>query len=100
MTQLLAAQRDASFWPSPGTNGGKYHVVVTVPADDQQCDVAACSQNPWYHGGWGSVRGQLILLDERTPAEQVPEVLRCRRPGCRRRWPTQPTQETNDHVRV
>jgi hypothetical protein len=65
---LMAARRDASWYQYPGTA-----YVMHVATDTWQ---PAC--NPLH-----------ALLAEFTakPAADVPEHARCRRPGCRTRWP-------------
>jgi hypothetical protein len=65
---LMAASRDASWYQSPG-RAYVMHVAT---------------------GTWQPTCNPLrALLDETTgrPAVNVPERVRCRRPGCRTRWP-------------
>lgn len=64
-----AAARDVSFYASGGSSRSAYAFHV-VAADGH---LSAC--------------GIPILHDETEPAEDVPERVRCRRPGCRVRWP-------------
>lgn len=70
---LLAALRDASWHYTPGT-AWKYHVIVD--------EYAACSRPR--SDGWP--RMTLAEFTERF-AVDVPDGLRCQRPGCRQRWP-------------
>jgi hypothetical protein len=72
---LMAASRDASWYQSPGR---AYVMHVAVIRDETDCWQPTC--NPLR-----------ALLDETTgrPAANVPERERCRRPGCRTRWPKQ-----------
>lgn len=65
---MRAAKRDASWYAYPGT-AWQYHIVVgdLLPACNPQ--------------------GALLTEETARPAEEVAEDVRCRRPGCRVRWP-------------
>lgn len=69
-----AAWRDASWYKKPGT-AYRYHVV----GDDSG---SACSGMPLI---LESV--SIPVRDQTVPAESVAEHLRCKRRGCRERWP-------------
>lgn len=64
--ELLAAPRDASLFSHPGV-ARKRHII----AGDRG---SAC-------------QGHALALSLAEPAEQVAAVLRCRRNGCKERWP-------------
>jgi len=70
-SELLAAQRDASWYNHPALRAGRYHVVVGSL-------LPTCNQRGW------------VLLVEFTamPASEVPPELRCERPGCAALWPS------------
>jgi hypothetical protein len=71
----MAAWRDASWYEHPG-KAWVYHVVL---GDFQP----ACNQS-------NSMRTGVSLCDFTVrPAAEVPLRLRCRRPGCRVRWPAE-----------
>lgn len=80
--------RDAGWYATPG-RAGRYHVVVGWSAfgDETQALLAACSPVP---PGATSPRMVLDDLSEQAAAD-VPDHMRCRRPGCRQRWPDRPT---------
>lgn len=67
---LLAAYRDASWWPNPDTRSVKRGHVLR--ADGR----AAC--------------GLVAFMCEPEPAELIPADLRCQRAGCRSKWPSSP----------
>lgn len=64
---VLAAYRDASWWPNPDTRTPKRGHVLR--ADGR----AAC--------------GLVAVMCDPEPAELIPEGLRCCRSGCRDKWP-------------
>ena len=64
---LLAAFRDASWFPNPDTRTPKRAHVLR--ADGR----AAC--------------GLVAVMCDPEPAEDVPDWQRCKRPGCRGKWP-------------
>lgn len=65
--ETQAAYRDASWLSHPDTRTPKRgHILL----DDGR---AAC--------------GLVAMMCDAEPAEGIPECLRCRRPGCRDRWP-------------
>lgn len=71
-TPTRAALRDASWFRYPSTDKPvKYHVVV----DDS--GVGGCSV-------W-TIKGK--HLDESLGLADVPLIMRCMRPGCRKYWP-------------
>lgn len=65
--ELKAAFRDASFWSKPDTRSAK---MAHILRDD---GTPACGLN--------------AMMGDPEPAEGVHVVLRCKRPGCRDRWP-------------
>jgi hypothetical protein len=85
--ELRAARRDASFFNSPGY-AARYHVIIGVPRSGgyepgPPWDVPACNRNPMFeHNAM-----PLDLDFTGLPARMVDPVLRCRRRGCRERWP-------------
>ena len=68
-----AAYRDASWLSNPDTRTPKRGHILR--ADGR----AAC--------------GLVAMMCDAEPAEAIPECLRCRRPGCRERWPEAATEE-------
>ena len=71
-TPVLAAWRDASWWPKPGV-AKRYHIIA-------ESGWAACNQKT----------GMLCDLPGPGgpgPAARIPSQLRCQRNGCRQRWP-------------
>jgi len=64
---LLAAYRDASWWPNPDTRTVKRAHILR--ADGR----AAC--------------GLVAAMCDPEPAELIPDQLRCRRAGCCDKWP-------------
>lgn len=81
MDEVLAGRRDASWYKKPSVSW-VYHVGAT--AERRGCTVqretAACDPDR-------------VLLVNMIPASEVPERMRCRRAGCRSRWPTLTQQE-------
>lgn len=69
---IQAARRDASLSRSPG-RAARHHVVVNDRAGCNQHDLLSNNAMP--------------LQDHRVAAAKVDPVLRCRRNGCRERWP-------------
>jgi hypothetical protein len=67
-SELMAAPRDASWFNHPGHNGGQYHIV----ADD----------------GGSACRGQMLIPELARSAATLDQRLRCRRNGCKQRWPS------------
>lgn len=67
--ELQAAYRDASWHRCPDLRTPKRAHVLR--ADDS----AAC--------------GLVAVMGDPGAAVDVPELLRCRRPGCRERWPVE-----------
>jgi hypothetical protein len=65
---VLAALRDASWLPNPDTRTPKRAHVLR--ADGR----AAC--------------GLVAVMCDPEPAGDVPDWQRCKRPGCRDKWPT------------
>lgn len=65
-TELLAAPRDASLFAHPGV-ARKRHIIAADRG-------SAC-------------QGHALVLSLAEPAAQVEAVLRCRRNGCKERWP-------------
>ena len=65
----LAGWRDASWWRSNGV-AHVYHVSLD--------GFAACN------------RGMLLIEDQLFEAALVPPAVRCRRSGCKTRWPHTP----------
>lgn len=64
---LLAATRDASFFDNPDTRSVKsYHIL-------RPDGTAAC--------------GLKAFMCDDEPAERIHESHRCRRQGCKQRWP-------------
>jgi hypothetical protein len=59
---VVATMRDASWFRRPG-RARRYHVLKSGKA---ACGMCA-----------------LFVMESEQPAHEVPEVLRCRRPGCR-----------------
>lgn len=64
---VLAAYRDASWLNRPDTRTPKRGHVLRANGQ------AAC--------------GLVAMMGDPEPAEGVPELLRCKRPGCRDKWP-------------
>lgn len=64
---LQAAYRDASWWPNPDTSSVKRAHVLRADGH------AAC--------------GLVAFMGDPEPADLIPEALRCRRGGCRAKWP-------------
>lgn len=64
---VQAAFRDASWVNRPDTRSPKRAHIV------REDGTPAC--------------GLFAVLCEPEPAEGIPDVLRCKRPGCRSRWP-------------
>lgn len=62
----IAATRDASWYNYPDTRTPKKYHIATADG------MAACSGAQ--------------LSDNVQPAEQVPEIQRCKRPGCKALW--------------
>lgn len=78
-SQIRAALRDASWYRRPSTHGKDlvYHVVRgEVHREEGACGTPVIAQE-----GFAPVRDVTIA------AEEVAEHQRCRRPGCRARWP-------------
>lgn len=71
---IQAAFRDASFLRNPDTRSVKMAHVLRADGS------ASC--------------GMLALMGDPEPAELVEALLRCKRAGCRQRWPS-PTMEAN-----
>jgi hypothetical protein len=72
--EVLAGLRDASWYERPG-QALQRHIVL----DGWH---AACS--PPHPGR----RARMLLVEfTAVPAAEVPDVARCKRPGCRQRWP-------------
>jgi hypothetical protein len=65
--ELQAAFRDASFWTNPDTRTVKMAHVLREDGSP------AC--------------GLHALMGEPEPAELIDVFLRCKRSGCRQRWP-------------
>lgn len=65
--EIQAAFRDASFFRNPNTRTPKMAHVLRSDGSP------AC--------------GLLTLMGDPEPAERVDALLRCKRPGCRERWP-------------
>ena len=62
----MAALRDASWYKRPDTRAPKrYHIVAE---------------------GGGPACGSIMILGDREQADRVPDLLRCKRPGCRSSW--------------
>lgn len=76
--ELMAAMRDASWFRKPG-RAGRYHVVIKRPDGLE----AACGQFAFLQRDADAFRSRGAI--ER--AADVALVLRCRRNGCRQRWP-------------
>ena len=69
---LMAATRDAAWYGRPAIDRGvKYHVCLDGEF------VPACNPNR-----------ALLSEHSRQHAAEVPTFQRCRRPGCRSRWPS------------
>lgn len=66
--ELQAAFRDASFWRKPDTRFAKMAHVLRADG------TPACGLN--------------AMMGDPEPAEGVQVVLRCKRAGCREKWPT------------
>lgn len=71
--QVQAAYRDASWWPRPDTRTVKRGHVL------REDGRAAC--------------GLVAAMCDPESAEDIPEALRCRRAGCRERWPASPPED-------
>lgn len=76
---MRAALRDASWYRNPSTHGKDlvYHVV----RDDVHQGEGACGVAVVATEGFAPVRNVTV------PAESVLPEHRCRRPGCKARWP-------------
>jgi len=64
VAEVLAAQRDASWFNYPSHNGGKYHVFDEDSRP--RCGVRT-----------------LLVTEDAVPAREVSRALRCARPGCK-----------------
>lgn len=82
-----AALRDASYYRKPGWSG-KYHIVAGRD-DERDRFIAACSPyRRTTEGVDGVIWPRMALLpDTSRAAVEVPDYMRCGRPGCRQRWP-------------
>jgi hypothetical protein len=76
MADVLAGHREV--WTSTHGWAGRWHV-----ATDE--GMAACRPNPIMRRPTAN-RGSIVLGDLRDAAEIDP-LIRCRRNGCRQRWP-------------
>lgn len=76
--KLRAAIRDASWYRNPSTHGKDlvYHVVrADIHQGEGACGVAVIATEGRHR------------QDATLPAENIRPEYRCRRPGCKARWP-------------
>jgi len=76
MSELQAAFRDASFLNNPDTRTPKRAHVLNEDGTPR------C--------------GLMAMMGDPEPADQIPDNLRCKRPGCRQAWPAT-TQQGGKH---
>ena len=62
-------------WTATHGRAARYHVA-------NEYNGAVCSPAITLRGG-----NRRIILGDLMPAEDVPEILRCARPACKKRWP-------------
>ena len=78
---VRAAKRDASWYDKPGQSW-RWHIVLRE-------QYAACSPPHPERNHWPRM---VLAIDGSgggtRPAAEVPDISRCRRPGCRQRWPS------------
>jgi hypothetical protein len=79
VTDVMAAMRDASWYTRPG-RAEVFHVAMIVGDDTW---MPACNQRATEPG----MRGVILNEDTLTDASGIRESRRCRRAGCRQRWP-------------